>query len=410
MPSYTYTARDRNGNAAQGVIVSADVDTVRELLRERELFLTSAIPQAGSPEGRQTTARPRGRRIKINDLVVFSRQLATLVRAGLPINESLHTVAEQSESPYLRETLGQVRRDILGGNSFTEAVSKHPLVFPDLYVALIRAGEAGGVLDETLDTAAEQFDKEAELREKVKAAFTYPIIVVMTAIFVVGFLIVAIIPQFAKFYDAFHAELPPITRLLIRISEIATNPLGDIAILAIGLGTFFGVRRYIQTTDGRRRWDNLKLRVWLFGKLNRKIATARLTRTLAAMVRAGVPILQSLTIASRVANNVIILEAMTRVAEFVQQGARLWMPMEQTKQFPPIVTRMIAAGEESGNLEEMLSELTRFYERDIEYTVQKLTRLIEPLLTVVVGAIVLFVLLALYMPIFNLSNVLKGPR
>ena len=407
MPNYLYKARDRNGNAVQGNVVSADVETVREVLRERNLYLTSAVTQNDAIDSRVTQSRKTGKRVRINDLVVMSRQLASLVRAGIPINEALYTVSMQSENPYLVEVIGQVRRDILGGSSFTEAVSRHPIVFSELYIALIRAGEAGGVLDETLETAAEQFDKEAELREKVKTAFAYPIIVLITAVGVVSFLIVFVIPRFKQFYDAFGAELPTVTLTLIAISNMVLNVWWDTAFLAIGLATFFALRRYIKTPNGRRRFDALKLKLPLFGKLNRKIAIARLTRTLSAMVRAGVPSLQSLMIASRVANNVIIAEAMTRVAEFVQQGSRLWKPMEDTGQFPPMVTRMIAAGEESGNLDEMLAELTRFYDRDVEYTVQKLTRLLEPLLTVAIGGVVLFVLLALYMPIFSLSNVIK---
>ncbi len=406
MPTFTYTARDRNGNPIQGTLISSDVNTVREQLRERDLFLTSATVQNFQEEA-GTRARVRGRRVRINDMVVMSRQLSTLVRSGMPLNECLHTVAQQSENVYLREVLQQVRRDILSGSSFTEAVSKFPNVFPELYTALIRAGETGGVLDETLETAAEQFDKEAELREKVKAAVTYPAIVVLTAVFVVAMIILFIIPTFAKVYEDFHADLPFVTQLLINISHWATTWWIDLIGLVVVIVGFLIVRRYVSTPKGRRQWDNIKLRVWLFGKLNRKIAVARFTRTLSAMVRAGVPIIQALAISSRVSNNTIIQDAISRVAEFVQQGARLWMPMEQTGQFPPMVTRMIAAGEESGNLDEMLSELTRFYDRDIEYTVQKLTRMMEPLLTVVVGAIVLFVLLALYAPIFNLSNVIR---
>lgn len=409
MPTYAYTARDRNGNPVQGVVISADIDTVRELLRERDLFLTSAVEQGSAlpQESTGVRVRYRGRRVRIGDMVVMSRQLATLVRAGLPLNECLYTTALQSENQYLREVLHQVRRDVLGGSSLAEAVARHPNVFPELYVALVRAGEAGGVLDETLDIAAEQFDKEAELREKVRSAFIYPIIVICVAIFVVGFLILFVIPQFDRVYRAFNAQLPLVTLTLLRFSAFAVSPLGFPLLLALTVGGYVAVRRYIQTPKGRERWDRLKISVWLFGPLNRKVAIARLTRTLSAMVRAGVPILQALAISSRVANNVIIMAAMNRVAEFVQQGSRLWMPMEQTGEFPPIVTRMIAAGEESGNLDEMLTELTHFYDRDIEYTVQKLTRLLEPALTVLIGGIVLFVLLALYMPIFNLTNVLR---
>ena len=412
MPTYQYTARDRNGKPMNGVIISSDLDSVREQLRERDLFLTSAVPQNVASAKKDANANRNSifQKVKLADMVVLSRQVATLVRAGLPINEALHTAAQQSESAYLKEVMMDIRQDILSGHSFTESVSKHPDVFSELYIALIRAGEAGGVLDETLETAAEQLDKEAELREKVKAAFTYPIVVIFVALGVVLFLVTVIIPKFADFYKAFNADLPAPTLILLNISAYLLNPWIDFLVIAGIIATVLLLRRYIQTDAGKRQWDKLKLRVWFIGKLNRKIATARLTRTLSAMVKAGVPILQALTVSARVSNNVIIYEAITRVTEFVQQGARLWMPMEQTGEFPPIVTRMIAAGEESGNLDEMLSELSRFYERDIEYTIQKLTRMIEPMLTVFVGGIVLFILLALYMPIFNLSNVLKSPR
>jgi type IV pilus assembly protein PilC len=413
MPNFLYTARDRNGNPIQGQIISADLETVREQLRERDLFLTSAVQQSErrplTEEG-ASPARWKGKRVRIGEMVVFSRQLATLVRAGLPINECLYTAAMQSDNLYLRQVVMQVRSDILAGASFTEAVSRHPKIFQEFFVALIRAGEAGGVLDETLETAAQQFDKEAELREKIRSAFTYPIIVIVVAVLVIAFLVAFVIPQFASFYKSFNAPLPGVTLLLLQVSQLAVNPWIDLSLLSLLIGGFFGFRWYVGTPKGRRAWDNFKLKVPLFGPLNRKIAIARLTRTLAAMTHAGVPILEALQISARVSNNVLIEEAMRRVGEFVQQGARLWMPMEETGHFPPMVIRMIAAGEESGNVEEMLSELTRYYDRDVEYTVQRLTRMLEPALTVVIGGLVLFILLALYMPIFNISNVLKAPR
>lgn len=405
MPTFIYTARDRNGNPIQSEIISADVGSLREQLRERDLYLTSvSMKNAGDETGAQT--RMRKGRVRIDDMVVMSRQLASLVRAGLPINESLNTCAMQSESQYLREVLQQVRRDILGGNNFADAVARHPRIFPELYVALIRAGEAGGVLEETLETAAEQFDREAALRMKIKEAATYPILVVFVTIFVVAFMVLFIVPKFADAYKQMPkgGDLPAVTLALVQVSEFVVKPLVDVVVaVLIAVFVLLG-RQYVTTYNGRRRWDNFKMKVWLFGKLNRKIAIARLTRTLCAMVRAGVPLIQALAISARVSNNAIIIDAMSRVAESVQQGARLWAPMEQSGEFPPMVTRMIAAGEESGNLDEMLIELTRFYERDIEYTVAKLTRLMEPLMTIMVGVVVLFIVLALYMPIFNIAR------
>jgi type IV pilus assembly protein PilC len=405
MPAYTYVARDRNGNPQTGVIVTSDVNAVREQLRERDLYATSITAQkSGSDEGTRT--RTSGR-VKIQDMVVLSRQLATLVRAGMPINESLNTVAQQSENLFLRQVLQDVRKDILSGSSLTDAFQRRPKIFSELYCALVRAGEAGGVLEETLETAAVQIDKEAELREQIKSAATYPVIVVGATMAVVTFLIVFIIPVFAKVYESFHAKLPFVTQALIDVSMWIVNPIHLLISIAVLVVAVFVLRRYIATHRGRRHWDRFKLSVPLFGKLNRKICIARFTRTLASMVRAGVPLIQALAISARVSNNTIIMDAIQKVSDFVQQGARLWMPMEQSGEFPPLVCRMIAAGEESGNLDEMLSELTRFYERDVEFTVQKLTKIMEPLMTMMVGSVVLIVLIALYMPIFNLVNVIK---
>ncbi len=411
MPIYSYTARDRQGKPVSGTLVGSDYDTIREMLRRQDLFLTHATVQEQA-RGRRTEggARLQKRRIRAVDMVVFSRQLATLVRAGLPINDCLITVAQQTENLALHETIQQVRSDILAGGTFADALSRHPRVFSELFVALVRAGELGGLLSQTLETAADQLDSDAELRETVKTAFTYPIIVLVVTCLVVGFLVVVVIPRFATIYASFHATLPPVTVLLLSISHLVFNPAFDGCVIAILALLAWGVRTWIRTPQGRRRLDQLKLRLWWLGPLYRKLAISRLTHALSAMLNAGVPILQALTISARVADNAVIADAIGRVTEFVQQGARLWMPLEQTGQFPPMVVRMIAAGEESGTLDIMLSEIARYYRRDVDYTVQKLTRFLEPVLTLIIGGIVLFVLLALYMPIFNLTSVFRIHR
>jgi type II secretion system protein F len=405
MPNYVYTARDRNGVQSSGVISARDVQEVREVLRNKELFLTGIQQQASPSHSRAGLSLLGGRRVPLNDMVVMSRQLATLVRAGLPIVECLHAVAAQTENALLIQTLQQVRMDVLTGSSLADAMRRHPRVFNDLYIALVQAGEAGGVLEETLETAAVQLDREAELREKVKSAFVYPILVLVVATGVVFFLLTFIVPVFARVYEQFRADLPLITRTLIGVSA-AISRYGWIFLLAVIAATPL-IRRYLQTPGGRLRYDQLKLRLPYFGKLNRKIAISRFTQTLAAVTKAGVPILRALTVSANTSGNQVIVEAVMKAAQFVKDGASLSAPLEQTGQFPPIVTRMIAAGEQSGNLDEMLDQLTRFYHRDVEYTVAKLTRLIEPALTIFVGVVVLFVLLALYMPIFGFGNVIR---
>lgn len=404
MPTYQYTARDRSGKQSTGVIAAKDPAEAREALRTRELFPTSIQEQA-APQASILQSKFK-KKVKLKELVVMSRQLATLVRAGISIVECLHSVANQTGNPSLKQILEDIRLDVLKGSTLTEAMRKHPKVLNETYVALVNAGETGGVLERTLEIAAEQFDKEAELREKVKAAFVYPVLVFVASIGVVTFMLLFIVPVFARVYKQFNAKLPPVTEALVILSHIVINYWW--LVLLGAWGAWFGISRYVKTPEGRRNVDKLKLILPLLGPLNRKIAVARFTQTFAGATKAGVPILRALAISGQTSGNVIIMEAIRKVAGFVKDGAGLAAPLEQTGQFPPMVVRMVAAGEHSGNLDTMMDEVTRFFNRDIEYAVGNLTRVMEPAMTVVVGGIVLFVLLALYMPIFNLSNVVKS--
>ncbi|MCC6727970.1 MAG: type II secretion system F family protein [Chthonomonadales bacterium] len=401
MPTFHYSARDRAGRAVRGSLAATDEAALREQLRRKDLFVTTL---SVARDARSQGSSFRRKKITLNDMVVVSRQLATLVRAGLPLVECLYTTADQTQNPLLRAALNEIRSDVLAGSTLTDALAKHPKVFSELYQALAQAGEVSGTLDDTLQVAAEQLDKEQELREKVKAAFVYPAAVVVTAVGVVFFLLTFVVPVFANVYAQFKADLPPPTQMLVTASKIIRSYW---YIAAAGLYVAFRLAKRWQATErGRRTCDAIKLRMPLLGSLNRKIAISRLCRTFSAMVSAGVPILSGMQTSARVTGNCIIMEAVTGAITKVNEGARLSVPLEQSGQFPPMVTRMIAAGEESGNMDDMLRQITVFYDRDIEYAVQRLTRLLEPLLTVVLGLIVGFVLLALYMPIFNLTKVI----
>jgi type IV pilus assembly protein PilC len=405
MPTYNYVARTRDGESSAGVISGKDVSDIREVLRRKDMFLVKVKQRAAPQQGSSLLNALKRRKPTLGDMVVMSRQLATLVKAGLPIVECLHSVAQQTEKVLLVEALQQVRLDVLTGANLSEAMARQPKIFNEMYVSLVAAGETGGVLEKTLEIAADQFDREADLREKVKSAFVYPILVLVACFGVITFMLLVIVPVFAKVYKEFKAELPAMTKLLVAMSGVFVHYWWMVI-----LGTFAAVifiRRYVRTPAGRKNWDRMKLRLPLFGKLIRKIAIARFTQTFAGVSKAGVPILRALSISANTSGNVILIEAIQGVANFVKEGATISIPMEQSGEFPPIVTRMVAAGEASGNLDEMLDEVTRFYQRDIEYSVERLTRLMEPIMTVLVGSIVLFVLLALYMPMFNLSNVIK---
>jgi type IV pilus assembly protein PilC len=405
MPVYEYVARTREGKAENGTMHADSERDLREALRSDSLFLTKSTVRYDP----NATTQPEGglfkRSVKLRDMVVMSRQLATLVRAGLPINEALHTVSQQTENRTLSEVLQQVRLDIIAGDSMSLAMAKHPRVFTDLYCSLVEAGEAGGVLDKTLDVAAIQFDKEAELRERVKAAMTYPIIVVVAAVLVVAFMLVAIVPTFAKVYVQFKAELPVVTKSLVWLSSFMVTR-GWLIIVGIVI-FYFLCRWYNRTPNGRKFFDRFKLKIPLVGKVLRKVAIARFCQTFASMTDGGVPILKALQVSGSTSGNTVITEAIQKVTSSIKEGETLAKPLEATGEFPPMVTKMIASGEDSGNLSEMLSEINKFFERDIEYSVDRLTKLMEPLLTVMVGGIVLFVLLSLYYPVFNLTKVIK---
>lgn len=405
MPNYRYTARDRHGEAKNGIVFAENDRHLREVLRSTDLFLTKfvQVDDNKAEETQRSLFAPR--RVRLGDMVEFSRQMATLVRAGIPIVEALGTVVFQTDNPVLADALREVRVDVLAGSSLAGAMRQHPKIFDELYISLVDAGEAGGVLDQTLEVAADQFDKRAVLREQVKAAMTYPILVVVASILVVAFMLVFIVPTFAGVYKTFDQELPAITQLLLTMSHVMTKLWWIVVLVVLGIIVFV---RYAYSTDkGRHVIDNLLLRIPLVGKVLRKIAIARFTQTWSGATKGGIPILRALAVSANTSGNVIIRDAVMEVAATVQEGSPLGPPLDETGQFPPMVTRMIASGESSGNLDLMLEEVTKFYQRDVDYSVQKMTKMLEPIMTVFVGGIVLFVLLALYMPVFNLTNVIK---
>lgn len=405
MPTFTYAARDIEGQAVSGSLTAQDERAVREQLRRNNLFVTRLDTQGAAAKTSAASPSLLRRKVKLYDLVIYSRQLATLVRAGLPLTQSFDALAEQTRNETLRAATLEMRRDISTGATFTAAMRKHPTIFPELYISLAEAGELGGMLDTTLDSAASQLDTEMEIREKVKSAFVYPIAVIVVAIGVVFFLLAYVVPIFAGVYKQFNATLPAITQSLVFIS-FALKKYWWTGALAMIITAVVSARAY-KTYKGRRFFDNLKMRMPLFGPLVEKMAQARLTHTLSALTEAGVPLMSALGTAGRVSGNALLMDALETVSTKVQQGATLGLSMSDTKRFPLLMTRMIAAGEESGNLGEMLKQVARFFDREVDYGVKRLMTLIEPVLTVGLGVVVGFILLALYYPIFNLGNVIK---
>lgn len=403
MPVYKYVARDVQGQLVTGSVAGADDVMVRRDLRDNGLYVISLTDQREREGLAGWWARMRG--VKLGDMVIFSQQLSTMVGAGLPIIECLHELIDETENLALRRALVQIVRDIQAGTTFSQALSRHPRIFSEMFVALVHAGEVGGVLEHSLQSIAESLDKEMELREKVKSAFVYPVVVLTVAAGVVTFMLMFIIPVFEKVYSQFHSRLPAPTLALMATSRLISHYWW--VALAGMAGIVWGFRAFIRTDKGRRIWDRAKLRLPLFGKLIRKIVVLRFVRTLGALVQAGVPLLSALQTASQVANNVEFTQAIAQVAGEVTEGAPLSAPLRACGKFPNLVPRLVQVGEESGALDDMLFRIAHFFDRDVEHTVRRLTTLMEPVLTLILGGIVGSIVVSLYMPIFTLAAVIK---
>jgi type IV pilus assembly protein PilC len=393
------------GKAVSGTIALTSEKSVRDYLRLNELFVTDLVL---ADEKEQVKAPFFRRRVKLSDLVIFSRQFASMVRAGVPIVQTLESLAEQTESPVLRSALEDVRKDVETGASLGAAIGQRAQVFPEMFISMVRAGEASGSLENSLEIAAVQFDKEQELLEKIKSAFTYPIIVLCATALVLTIMLTCIVPVFTKIYTDLHAQLPLMTQMLVKISYLITHETPFVLAGIVGLGALL---RYVYRTDwGRLTCDRIKLRLPVLGMLNRKVAVGRFVRVLSAMVASGLPLTRGLEIAAGVAGNRVIGDAARGVAQELRKGHPLSEPLVRTGEFPKMVTRMISVGEESGSLESMLTEVAHFYDRDVEYTVKRLTTLLEPLLTAFLSVVVGFVVVALYLPIFSLGQAVMGSK
>jgi type IV pilus assembly protein PilC len=411
MPKYKYVARDASGKSSAGQVDAIDEAELRRVLRQNGLFLTQiktaerGVKTADAVEEKA----PQGffdAKPTIQDLVIATRQLSTMMRSGLPLMEGLALVGAQTTKPILKFVFRDLGASVSSGISLSQSMSKYPKVFNKLIVAFVESGEATGNLDGTLEAAANQLNREDNLRRKVKAATTYPKIVVAACFGTIAMMLLFVVPTFAAVYKSLHSALPAPTLLLIALSDIGLK-YGIFLLIPLG-GLVYGYKRYADTPGGKRRLDIISLKLPVLGVIFRKIAIARFVQTLAGALASGVPILQALTIASNTAGNTVIQDAVTDAANKIREGASIAIELEKTGEFPMMVTRMLAAGESSGNLDAMLEEVNNYYERDVEYAVENLTKMIEPAMTICVGGIVLLILLALYMPVFSLGKAFLG--
>jgi type IV pilus assembly protein PilC len=400
---YTYKARTRQGEIVEDQTEGTDTMAVARDLRQRGLLVIDVKEQGVA----QKDILEPFKRVKLADLVIFSRQLATMINAGLPIVRALYVLSEQTENKKLKDVVVLVRKDVEAGLALSEALEKHPKVFDRLYVEMVKAGEIGGILDGVLLRIADQLEKDQGLRRKVKSAMTYPIVVLILAILAASFMLIFIVPVFARMFEDLGGTLPLPTRVAMGASDILTSIFGVLVYAGMGAGVF-AFLRWKKTEHGRKVWGRVVLRIPAkIGDVVQKVALARFARTLGTLSAAGVPILQSLEITATSAGNWVIESALLKSRDAVREGIPIYKPLEAEPVFPPMVTRMIAVGEETGDIDGMLTKIGEFYESEVDATVKALTSIIEPLMIVVVGGIVGGIVIAMYLPMFKIFELVQ---
>ncbi len=400
--TFAYKVRDRSGNVVTGTLLGDSELLVLQKLREMG-YTPLEVGKHKAGVKREIHLRPA--RVKLKELSVFSRQFATMVNSGLPILRALSILAEQTESTVLQKILVSVRTDIEQGSSLSGAMAKQPKAFNDLYVAMIKSGETGGVLDNVLLRLADQIEDDVHLRQKVKSAMTYPVVVVIMVAGILAAMLLFIVPQFKDIYATLGGKLPLPTQILLAVSNGLQTFWWAFGLITIG--AVFGLKRFKKTEQGRAMIDAFKLRVPVFGNLFHKTALARFSSTLGMLLRSGVPILQALDIVADTVNNRTISKAVTDVQGSVREGESIAKPLSKHAVFPPMVVQMLAVGEETGAVDTMLDKVADFYNNEVEATVDALTSLIEPLLIAFIGGAVGASVIALYMPMFNIINLIK---
>jgi type IV pilus assembly protein PilC len=403
--TFQYKVRDSQGRLLQGSLDGDNQALVATKLRQMGYTpITIEQEKAGNLQ-RDLKIPGITDRVGGKDVAVFSRQFATMISSGLSLMRALHILHEQTENKQLATVVNEVRMDVEKGASLSQALARHPKVFTRLYVAMVRAGETGGVLDGVLVQLAGILEKQVELKRKIKSAMTYPVAVMCLVLMIVTAMLVFVVPTFEALYADLGGTLPLPTRILLTISGIVTKWLP--VIIVVEIAAVFGFRKWLQSERGRAIWDSFKLRVPVFGKLVHKTAMTRFSRTLAVLLRSGVPILEALEITSETVNNTVVAGAIKETQEAVKRGESIAAPLAAHPVFPPMVVQMLAVGEETGQVDEMLEKVADFYDQEIEATVDALTSLLEPLLIVVMGGAVGGMVVALYMPMFQIINLVQ---
>jgi type IV pilus assembly protein PilC len=399
--TFQYKVRDRAGNVTTGSLIADSEALVLARLREQG-FTPLDVKRKKKSIGQIEFG---GKKVKLKQIAVFSRQFATMVNSGLPILRALGILSDQTENKELARVLAESRLDVEQGSSLSGALAKHDHVFNNLYISMVRSGETGGSLDTTLLRLAAMIEREVQLRGKIKSAMTYPVAVVALVVLIMSAMLLFVVPQFEGIYGQLGGTLPLPTRTLLLLSD-AFKSYWYVVVLGVIAARFF-FRRWKRTENGRQVVDALKLRAPVFGSLFHKTALSRFSSTLAMLLRSGVPILQALEIVSDTVNNKVIGRAITDVQLSVRDGESVAKPLTKYPVFPPMVVQMISVGEETGQVDTMLEKIAQFYDQEVEAAVDALTSLIEPILIAVIGGCVGAAVVALYMPMFNIIKLIQ---
>ncbi|HEY2718060.1 MAG TPA: type II secretion system F family protein [Solirubrobacteraceae bacterium] len=402
MSTYVFKAMDLAGVKARGELEADSKQAVSDQLKQRGLIVLDIADKHSSREIELSFMKT----VKASELAVFSRQLSTMISSGMSILRALYVLEWQTESKFLKETIVVVRKDVEAGLSLSDAMARHPKVFNPLFVAMTQAGEAGGVLEDALMRVADQLEKDASLRRQIKSAMVYPALVVVFAVGVMMALVAFLVPVFEGVFKEFGGELPKITQVSVFLSHAVTGYWW--LIFALAGGSAFAFVKWKKSSWGRPQWDHFRLRIPMkIGAIVQQVAVARWSRTLASLTSAGVPLLLALDITGRTGGNVAVEEAMDGVIASVKRGGTIAAPLAQAPIFPAMVTHMVGVGEETGALDSMLDKVADFYEDQVEASVKALTSILEPIMIIVIGGIVGFIVISMYLPLFSVYNSIK---
>jgi type IV pilus assembly protein PilC len=403
MPVFKYTGKTRSGTVQKGEVEANDRNAAVAVLRQKQIVVTSIRAR---PKDIELKIPGFGGGIKEKDIVIFTRQLATMIDAGLPLVQCLDILSRQSLNKQFAATIGKIKTDVESGDTFADALRKHPKVFTDFFTNMVEAGEAGGILDTILARLAVYMEKARALKGRVKSAMIYPAAIISIAILVIVFLMIFVIPVFAEMFESFGGTLPAPTRLIMQLSDF-TRAYIFYFVPAVVVG-IYGFKRFYRTDKGKLLVDSFMLKMPVVGPLIQKVAVAKFTRTLGTLVSSGVPIIDGLQITARTAGNKVVENAVLAIIGSIKEGQTIAEPLSKQNIFPPMVVQMIEVGENSGALDMMLNKIADFYDEEVDTAVAGLTSLMEPALMVFLGTTIGFVVVAMYLPIFKMAGAIEG--